>query len=196
MAHSLNGKPTLWQSIASDVISSFSPEVDRLGRVQFRSIDAPNLSTANNQPCSTGTIQQAAPGSGSVPAPRPQVATPMIDTGRRSWQALYLWEGEVEEVAAEGFRARLMPYEEGRANAGRLEFTEFEFEDVSDEDDLALITAGAVFYWSVGRARNPAGTKQNAALLRFRRLPRPSARLRQLAAEEADALLRELGEAT
>ena len=99
------------------------------------------------------------------------------------------WEGVVEQVNAAEFRARLTPFEDGVPNTARVEFTEFSFDDLANLDDRKLVEEGARFYWTVGRATNPAGTLTNVSLVRFRRLPPTTHHRRQLAEAEADALL-------
>ena len=69
-------------------------------------------------------------------------------------------------------------------------------DDLATDSDVALVDEGAVFYWTVGKGRNSAGTQSNVSLVRFRRLP-PSSRLHQARAEqEATELLEELGDAS
>ncbi len=87
-----------------------------------------------------------------------------------------------------------MPYQDGRPQREKWEFAEFDFDDVSDEDDIDLIVEGATFYWSIGRARNEAGTRQNASLLRLKRRPALSQRVRDMASDEAERLLERLQE--
>jgi len=53
---------------------------------------------------------------------------------------------------------------------GPDQYAEFFFEDVSD-DDRALISIGAVFYWTIGYLEKPSGQRLRASLIRFRRLP-------------------------
>lgn len=111
--------------------------------------------------------------------------------GKRRLQALYQWEGVVEEINGSGFRARLTPFENGRPNLGKIEFTDFDFEDLADESDRHRVERGAVFYWTVGRSRNPAGTQTNVSLVRFRRLPSAGPIQKRKAREAAKRILAE-----
>ncbi len=99
----------------------------------------------------------------------------------------------MEEVNGDGFRARLLPFEEGEADHSRLEYADFGYDDLADESDHDLVMEGAVFYWTVGKSRNAAGTYTNTSLVRFRRLPPPSTYQTQEAGREAAALLQDLG---
>lgn len=128
----------------------------------------------------------------NVPEPKP-VSARLPTLGKRRFVPSYQWEGVVEEVNGEGFRARLLPVEDGERDAAHIEFADFEYDDLADEDDLGQVAEGAVFYWTVGKSRNAAGTIMNTSLVRFRRL---RARPHQGcdAAREAAALLADLGE--
>jgi hypothetical protein len=114
--------------------------------------------------------------------------------GKRGFAPVYQWEGVVEEVNGEGFRARLRPFEKGQADASRIEYADFEYDDLADDSDHDLVTEGAVFYWTVGKSRNPAGTYTNTSLVRFRRLPPPTAHQIREAGREAAALIADLGD--
>lgn len=114
--------------------------------------------------------------------------------GKRGFAAVYQWEGVVEEVnGGGGFRARLLPFEGGKANSARVEYADFDYEDLADDSDHELVVEGAVFYWTIGKSRNAAGTITNTSLVRFRRLPPPTASQMRQAAREAEALLNDLG---
>ena len=109
-------------------------------------------------------------------APQPPAAVwPNAWTfGKRSLQSLFEWEGVVESVAKSGFQCRITPISNGRADPTLVEMTEFSFEDLAAEDDQSRVVPGAVLYWTVGRARNAAGTITNLSLVRLRRLPNVS----------------------
>lgn len=117
---------------------------------------------------------------------------PQRHIGKRGFLPLYQWEGYVEAVTDDGFRARLVPSNTEELNPTQVEFAEFDFDDLSNETDRELVSEGAVFYWTIGKSRNSAGTIQNASLLRFRRLPPPTARERQEAERRAEALSAQL----
>lgn len=113
--------------------------------------------------------------------------------GLRSFVPEYQWEGTVERVEGDRFFCRIVALQEGsEAQATTLEQTEFSFDDLSSESDVLLVKSGAVFYWTIGRSRNAAGTISKRSLLRFRRLP-PLTELEVRESErEAEALLRAL----
>jgi hypothetical protein len=113
--------------------------------------------------------------------------------GKRSLEPLSHWEGVVEAVKGDIFQARLVPLVEGRPDPGRVEFTDFSTDDLADESDRSLVVPNAVFYWTIGRARNSAGTVTNVSLVRFRRLPPPTRYLLERAEREAKELLNTLG---
>jgi hypothetical protein len=112
--------------------------------------------------------------------------------GKRGFVPAYQWEGVVEEVNGKGFRARLRPSEQGHTKAARVEYADFDYDDLADDSDHALVAEGAVFYWTIGKSRNVAGTLFNTSLVRFRRLPSPTAAQKRQAAIEAAALLADL----
>lgn len=113
--------------------------------------------------------------------------------GKRGFAPVYQWEGVVEEVNGTGFRARLIPFEHGQADISRVEYADFTYDDLSDESDLAFVKDGAVFYWTVGKSRNTAGTYTNTSLVRFRRLPPVTPYESREARREADDILSDLG---
>jgi hypothetical protein len=119
------------------------------------------------------------------------VARPVF--GKRGFAPLYQWEGVVEEVNGDGFRARLFPVEDGHAHAARVEYADFAYDDLADESDHELVRRDAVFYWTVGKSRNAAGTYTNTSLVRFRRLPPATQYQARQASRDADALLADLG---
>lgn len=121
------------------------------------------------------------------------VAPPKKSFGKRGFAPLYQWEGVVEEVNGEGFRARLVPFENGQADPSRVEYADFEYDDLADESDRELVTHGAVFYWTVGRGRDSGGSISKRSLVRFRRLPPTSPYHAREARREAEDLLSDLG---
>jgi hypothetical protein len=121
------------------------------------------------------------------------IASPRLSFGKRGFVALYQWEGVVEEVNAEGFRARLVPIEGSGADASRVEYADFAYDDLADESDRDLVVTDAVFYWTIGKSRNAAGTTTNTSLVRFRRLPPATGYQTREASREAEALLADLG---
>ena len=113
--------------------------------------------------------------------------------GKRGFSALYQWEGVVDEVNGDGFRARLTPTDQEEAGQASVEYVDFRFDDLYDEGDRELVAEGAVFYWTVGKIRTRAGNLLNTSLVRFRRLPSPTPSQSRKAAREAELLLEDLG---
>lgn len=124
-----------------------------------------------------------------IKPPRVDGPRPVQRLGGRSFRPLYHWEGVVEEVTGDSFNARLVPFERGLPMRAKVEFTEFQLDDLAEESDRALVEAGAVFYWTIGKAKNRAGQLQNASLVRFRRLPSPRINQKQRARRRARQLL-------
>lgn len=169
---------------------SFGPSHRRLiGPTRSPSIDQPKPLAANqNGPLTMGPQQIES-------APPPAVTILPRNFGRRGLQALSEWEGVVEEVKGRKFRCRLVPVEDGRPNTARVEFTEFDVDDLASESDVKLVQPGAVFYWTIGRSQNSAGTRTNVSLVRFRRIPAAGSYRQRKARREADQLIQEIGEA-
>jgi hypothetical protein len=103
-----------------------------------------------------------------------------------SYVPLKVWEGYVTELdeAAGIFQAELV---ERNAQAPPIS-VEMDIQEIS-QDDRDLVVPGAVFYWTVGRMRDPNGRVTNYDDIRFRRLPDwTQTRIEQLR-EESDELL-------
>lgn len=98
------------------------------------------------------------------------------------------WEGVVDWIEDEWFRARLTDIEHRQADP---ELVEINIEDVAPED-RHLIERGAVFYWDIGRKQDRFGSVQNFSEIRFRRMPAWSKRDLEKARAEAKELRREL----
>lgn len=109
--------------------------------------------------------------------------------GRRSATALSHWEGVVEAIGEHGFDARLIPYEDGVPLRTRVELASFDFDELVDESDVKLVKPGAVFYWTIARSRNAAGTVANASIVRFKRSPAPAKSRRDAAEREARRIM-------
>lgn len=143
----------------------------------------------NETPDQTGYHKKDTPnGSSAVPLRQ-------FKFGRRRFQALYQWEGVVETVNGSCFRARLTPYGRngnGDGDGASVEYADFEYEDLADEEEIDRVERGAVFYWTIGRMRDSAGTVTNSSLLRFRRVPGPTPYQKRRAQEAANALLADL----
>ncbi len=78
--------------------------------------------------------------------------------------AVQKWEGYVSHVGKDTFEATLVCLK----GEGPDQYAEFSF-DVVSEDDQALISLGAVFYWTIGYREKVSGRVRDS-LIRFRRL--------------------------
>lgn len=74
------------------------------------------------------------------------------------------WIGHVEMINKDGFIARLNDL----SNPTTYEMGEFDFDEISPEDK-ELVTVGAAFYWSLGRANN-YGQIEKKSIIRFQRV--------------------------
>lgn len=78
--------------------------------------------------------------------------------GKRAFAPTYHWEGVVERVTDAGFRGRLTPVENGAPQDAQVEYADFDYSELSDPEERELVSIGAVFYWTIGKSRNVAGT--------------------------------------
>jgi hypothetical protein len=131
-----------------------------------------------------GDIQAFAP----IPAFE-TIREPSKPFGFKAWVSAAHWEGEVEEVSETGFRARLTRIVEGRPDHTKVEFADFDFDELAYDDDRHFIEPGGVIYWTVGRHRAENGMVTNQSLVRVRRIPPPSQYRRKAAADEAARLV-------
>lgn len=92
----------------------------------------------------------------------PQVQRVAEDKG----VALQKWDGVVIEVREDAFIARLYD----KTADSPEEEAEILISDISD-DDLPLLTPGAVFYLSLGYIIKNTGQKLRGPVIKFRRLP-------------------------
>jgi hypothetical protein len=159
-----------------------------------RIVGWPDLSRATGAPQDSGNrTSSLTSGPQSIEPPEtPTMIPERAGYGKRALQPLYEWEGVVERVEKDGFRCRMVPLIHGGADRGKVELTDFSFDDLAADSDQSLVVPGAIFYWTVGRARNAAGTVTNLSLLRFRRLLPPTSAQTSLAEHEAFDLLRAL----
>jgi hypothetical protein len=96
----------------------------------------------------------------------PVVQEPSFPTQDR-FVALQKWEGQVVEVGANSFTAKLTDLTKPNPN----ELAEFDLDEVS-ASDRHLVIPGGVFYWSVGYRDRVSGQRSRESVMRFRRLPR------------------------
>ena len=91
-----------------------------------------------------------------------------ITPSSEHFDVIQSWEGYVIETDEEQgvFLAHLKPI---KGESGDLE-AEIYLSEIS-EDDLPLVKPGAMFYWSIGYIIKSTGTKINASVIRFRRMP-------------------------
>jgi hypothetical protein len=78
------------------------------------------------------------------------------------------WEGYVEQVSKESFKARLLDRTSG--NVVDTEVAEISKEEI-EPDDQELISEGAIFYFTIRRRRMPNGRHEISRQFVFRRLP-------------------------
>jgi hypothetical protein len=115
---------------------------------------------------------------------------PPSPNGHASFEPLQEWEGVVDWVKGRAFGATLTDLTSpGEAE----EEAEFSFDEIVSLGDEPFIKPGAVFYWTIGRARNRWGQRTNISLVRFRRLPAWTARELSEAQERAEAVSKKLG---
>lgn len=93
----------------------------------------------------------------------------MVASSRKaSLEPLAEWEGYVDSVGPDKFKARLVdvrvPHAEEHVQA------EFDCNELNAMD-LAALRPGAVFRWVIGYERSESGTKRRVSQIVFRRLP-------------------------
>lgn len=77
------------------------------------------------------------------------------------------WIGVVTAVSDQTFHADITDQDDATAVRETAELTRAAL----SQDDYALLAIGAVFYWTVGYAKNASGTCRTFSEIRFRRLP-------------------------
>lgn len=102
--------------------------------------------------------------------------------------SLQAWEGFVTQVMDNAFLARLIDL----AHTGADEEAEFPIDEISEEDK-ALITPGAIFYWDIGYHTSYSGQRTRKSLIRFRRLPAWTQKEIDAAQREAERIGKALG---
>jgi hypothetical protein len=126
----------------------------------------PDVEPAGEQPTLEGTdtlIETEFPKQRLMAAPLP-LERPVAP----QFVPLQTWEGVVESVGGESFRARLRDLKRGDAAA--TEIAEIPRDLVAD-DDIPLLAEGGVFYLNVGRRTVSNGRQERATQVVFRRLP-------------------------
>jgi hypothetical protein len=98
------------------------------------------------------------------------------------------WEGVVDHVCENWFRARLSDIQ---APSEAQQLVEIDMEDVAP-DDRHLLEEGAIFYWDIGRKQSRYGSVANFSEIRFRRMPAWSKRDLAQARKDAKTLREEL----
>ena len=176
-----------WQN--NEIEWSFGPRRQRIVSPDSSPTIDPIASSANPAESSTSHPQEV-----NTPPESQALILERSGYGKRAFHALYHWEGVVERVEKKTFQCRIVPLVYGSTDATKVELTEFSFDDLATESDQSLVLPGAIFYWTVGRSRNAAGTVTNLSLVRFRRLPPPTRVQASLAEQEADDLLRVVGD--
>ncbi|MCA9664092.1 MAG: hypothetical protein KC503_00845 [Myxococcales bacterium] len=93
------------------------------------------------------------------------------------------FRGVVVEVLDDSFWARWRELTSGETEEG-----EFPLDEISLAD-RSLVREGAEFYWYIGFADSPAGTRSRQSILRFRRMPSLTSVERASAERHADQLM-------
>lgn len=120
--------------------------------------------TNGTQPVDVAAPRLPEPSSQATPVVKPFPRRPRLS---ERYRIIQQWEGAVTEVRDESFVARLRDL----TNPSHPdELAEFAASEVH-EDDLSLLSVGAVFYWAVGHLHQANGQRRLTSELRFRRLP-------------------------
>jgi len=90
----------------------------------------------------------------------------MSPVARNQFVSLQKWQGVVIEINKDSFFAKLTD----QIEKGVEEIAEISTDEVSDED-IKLMTPGAVFYWNIGYQISYQGQQTRVSIIRFRRLP-------------------------
>lgn len=183
-----DGLPVGWQSPENFAWSFGSTEKTLLrGYPEPLSGQMSDSRVGNVQGNSTTTPEASPPRRKEAGVPR------LRSFGKRSSTPLGHWEGIVDRVTDDGFSAIIVPFKYGTPDRTSVEFAEFQLDELADRSDIHLVAEGAVFYWTVARTTNAAGTVSNESLVRFRRLPPVSARRMAEADREALEIFESLG---
>jgi hypothetical protein len=91
-------------------------------------------------------------------------------------------------VMDNAFLARLIDL----THTGVDEEAEFPIDEISEEDK-ALITPGAIFYWDIGYHTSYSGQRTRKSLIRFRRLPAWTQKEIEAAQREAERIGKAFG---
>jgi hypothetical protein len=111
-----------------------------------------------------------APPTGSVPGIQGALAAPGLATavtlkaGQIVFTTVEEWIGRVDSVDDDGFDATLW----NAAEPDDEQLARFGLRQVSNQD-LELVTPGAVFYWTLGYRDEPDGDRLAASIVRLRR---------------------------
>jgi len=151
------------------------PDIQSIGFLSKPNRDAENRTQVDHFNGESNFLDMHVPEISPVP--------PLLSQARESFDVKQKWEGYVLEVRQETFLARLVPL----VGEGTDLEAEIYLEEV-DQEDQALVTPGAVFYWSIGYLKKPSGTYR-ASLIRFRRLPPLSAKELRAARIQAQQFL-------
>ena len=94
-----------------------------------------------------GTSKSIAAPTVGPQAPQEVAGTPHVlvlpDFGKSGMEVLSHWEGVVEELRTDGFKARLVPLENGVLNPARVEFSDFSYDELETKSDRGLVEVGA-----------------------------------------------------
>lgn len=102
--------------------------------------------------------------------------------------SLQKWQGVILDVFEETFLARLSDLDQQDPD----EEAEILLDELSD-DDLPLVSPGAVFYWHIGYHVDRSGQRKRASIIRFRRLPMWTAEEIEAARNDAEQTISRIG---
>lgn len=155
-------------STADDVANAAGPgNAYRIVGEVRRRIDP--LPPANRQGAARRAPEPAAIGNTADPVepPRPIVLRPTAGAPLAVLEVRQQWEGTVESVTGEEIVALLRDMTSPANPDERAVISRDEIPDA----DQALVSPGAVFYWTIGYERTLLGQKSSKSSIRFRRLP-------------------------
>lgn len=99
----------------------------------------------------------------------PIIANMIIDQTvikQNNFVSLQKWEGYVISIENDIINARVIDL----TTEGVEEIVQIYFDDIPN-DDIDLVTPGAVFYWSIGYLDMITGQRIRSSIIKFRRLP-------------------------
>jgi hypothetical protein len=161
-----------WTSMASDAVSRMRPRITHMGSEPSGEEDenAPGASF----PLSVTPARRGNTSENTYRVGRLRVVNPYPlrdpDLSGDGLNVLALWEGEVLGTDDDLIYARVYP----RRGQGVVEDAEIPIDEIAPGDRDAVVS-GARFWWAIGY-ETTRGTRRRVSQIRFRRLPRKTAR--------------------